>query len=447
MPIARRFRERSFSPVYKPSGIPILGKLKQYQNGSLAWEQYVSMTGTPKASLEYERTWDQKNPGPPYISGGPFAKVYVRLDNGEKYHGIYSNFGKPGITWDNRLEYVGGFGNPNIENDGITYQQLAEAGYYAPFNTTVIPSLAGLGSAAYMKMRPKLENMSLAVSLAELRELPRMLKTTAKGFMDLYHIAGGRDGKRSMYPKKVADQFLNQQFGWAPFISDIMKFYHIYRNQLSLMNQKVDKNGKWYQKHRVLEASGSTQLLFRGYSPGLEPTLLDLCRVVDLDGNFVRGSHDIHAHLEKKIWATGWFTYYRPEFDKNLVGFDSNWNHVNRLLTIYGARVSPSMLYAITPWSWLVDWFTNLGDVIQRASDWALDAIVTKDFYLMYRQIKRIRGSHTLYMHSGDHTFYWDRVIETKQRQVADPYGFELSWDSLSTRQLAILAALGISRT
>jgi hypothetical protein len=38
-------------------------------------------------------------------------------------------------------------------------------------------------------------------------------------------------------------------------------------------------------------------------------------------------------------------------------------------------------------------------------------------------------------------------VTETKLRQKANPFGFGVSWDGLSPLQLAITAALGLSRT
>jgi len=38
-------------------------------------------------------------------------------------------------------------------------------------------------------------------------------------------------------------------------------------------------------------------------------------------------------------------------------------------------------------------------------------------------------------------------VVETKRRIPATPYGFGLKWDEFSSRQKAIIAALGISRS
>jgi hypothetical protein len=36
--------------------------------------------------------------------------------------------------------------------------------------------------------------------------------------------------------------------------------------------------------------------------------------------------------------------------------------------------------------------------------------------------------------------------IETKTRRRANPFGFGVSWEALSARQIAILTALGITR-
>jgi hypothetical protein len=48
---------------------------------------------------------------------------------------------------------------------------------------------------------------------------------------------------------------------------------------------------------------------------------------------------------------------------------------------------------------------------------------------------------------SGLVTLNFVRRFNSKQRVSADsPYGFQLSWDSLSLERLAILSALGITR-
>jgi hypothetical protein len=53
-----------------------------------------------------------------------------------------------------------------------------------------------------------------------------------------------------------------------------------------------------------------------------------------------------------------------------------------------------------------------------------------------------------LNFYSGPVTLQFQRVLSTKQRELADsPYGFNVPWKDLSLRQWAILGAIGISRS
>jgi hypothetical protein len=69
--------------------------------------------------------------------------------------------------------------------------------------------------------------------------------------------------------------------------------------------------------------------------------------------------------------------------------------------------------------------------------------------YLMEHSIVR-----DTYFWDGPTTLKADRIVpspitlvsETKLRRKANPYGFGLTWDELSSRQQSILAALGITR-
>jgi hypothetical protein len=65
----------------------------------------------------------------------------------------------------------------------------------------------------------------------------------------------------------------------------------------------------------------------------------------------------------------------------------------------------------------------------------------------MQHSVRTVNLAETHYFWDGAETFEWNRIIETKQRDKAEsPYGFNLKWESLSPFQLAILAALPISK-
>lgn len=47
----------------------------------------------------------------------------------------------------------------------------------------------------------------------------------------------------------------------------------------------------------------------------------------------------------------------------------------------------------------------------------------------------------------GDTLDTWTQVLDSKDRRIATPFGFGIDMTSLSAKQLAILAALGINRS
>jgi len=125
---------------------------------------------------------------------------------------------------------------------------------------------------------------------------------------------------------------------------------------------------------------------------------------------------------------------------------ESYSNFATKLL---GLDLNPETLWEMAPWSWAVDWFTNAGDVIHNVNAWSSDGLVLKYGYIMEHTIVR-----DIYTWVGDTRFkpdtvYPDVVVlvtETKLRRRATPFGFGLTFSSLTKRQKAIAAALGLTR-
>jgi hypothetical protein len=116
---------------------------------------------------------------------------------------------------------------------------------------------------------------------------------------------------------------------------------------------------------------------------------------------------------------------------------------------ILGLSLTPDIVWNLTPWSWAVDWFSNTGDVISNLTDWATDGLVLRYGYVMEHTI-----TSDTYTYSGNTGLIDGNVrvppltlvTETKIRRRANPFGFGITWDGLSPRQLAITAALGLTR-
>jgi hypothetical protein len=145
-------------------------------------------------------------------------------------------------------------------------------------------------------------------------------------------------------------------------------------------------------------------------------------------------------------WFSGAFTYYLPTGYDSRVALAKLARQAQYLL---GANLSPDVLWELTPWSWAVDWFANAGDVIHNISRFASGGLVMPYGYMMEHTI--ITDTYRFVGNTGFSSPF-DKlpptvlVTETKKRVKANPFGFGVSWNSLSGFQYSILAALGLSK-
>jgi hypothetical protein len=103
------------------------------------------------------------------------------------------------------------------------------------------------------------------------------------------------------------------------------------------------------------------------------------------------------------------------------------------------------------PWSWLVDWFSNAGYVINNLDAGVADRLAADWFYMMRKKEHVVETQLSIPLYGPDRNPVVLQGTATqksfsKVRLRGSPFGFGLSEDSLSPMQLSILGALGMSR-
>lgn len=401
---------------------------------------------TPFNPFISRKVCDDENHGrPPYRHGGPLTIVEVRPNSHEVQGvGTYTTTQplQTVLYGPSLWRYVGGF-LPSLAGSLVS-TDFTDANKI--FSTQLlVPSLTGWGPVAWAKSAPKIEMASGFVALRESRDLPRMLRTTASGFHDIWKSMGGNTQLKHQAPKKVSDHFLNHQFGWSPFLGDMGKFISAYNNTERYLDNMSRDHDRWRVRRRTLEDVVSDVKLAggvgSGHRPNFEPTAWAWWRTGD------QPTWEVREQVHDIVTSVGAFKFYKPEFDKSNPEYHSAVNTVGRQLTMYGARISPSNIYRSTPWTWLIDWGLNIGRSVDRITEFVQDGVVSKYLYVMRHRVRSLELTTRLPFPSGDVILQHRMTIDAKVRRGADsPYGFGLSWDSLSPRRLAILAALGISR-
>lgn len=143
---------------------------------------------------------------------------------------------------------------------------------------------------------------------------------------------------------------------------------------------------------------------------------------------------------------SGRFRYYVPD-----IGSDE-WTQ-RATDALFGSKPTPDLLWSVLPWSWLIDWFTNVGDIIANFSKNAVDNETLDSSFCVASLTEALRvevaiswdGWFDNYLPGEELlTYYEDSTV--KLREVATPYGFGIPYDSLTGSQKSILAALAISR-
>lgn len=116
---------------------------------------------------------------------------------------------------------------------------------------------------------------------------------------------------------------------------------------------------------------------------------------------------------------------------------------------LLGLQVTPEVLWNLAPWSWLSDWFFNVGSLMTNFSALGKDNVVMRRGYMMGHDMTTVTYSNpgvSLYQSLPSGPISQSFTAETKARRRAHPYGFGVTHSQLTAKQAAILAALGISR-
>lgn len=448
-PLGQRYREKL--TVQQPGEVHVVGVLSRFL-GKTHTSVPDTPIGEPKnvtiQSVDAEgtntRCWDYVNPGPPFVTGGAFNLCRAALPQflvqgtGTLASQTFDE------SNDDYYRYTGGFTHLGLNNSAeYAVSAYADLGLDQS-DTDLFPSLEALGAGAYDRLKPRLERAGLGVALAEARDLPKMMRQTSRDFHSLWKGMGGHETSQLMQPKRVADAFLNAQFGWIPFLKDLSDFDDVIQNSRAYIRHIRKNNGKWVKRQRTDNILESEQL-FPTWPHSVYPTIGagigDLFTAPPVS-TFVLRNHT-------QVWYEGEFTYYRPEFDEAKKVDSPIFGDLKRMSTLMGLRINPSVIYKATPWTWLLDWFTNVGDTVDRITDWEVDGIVSKYMYLMHRHTRTWSLKSVLSPKTGGPIELWfDRKIEIKRRENANsPYGFSLSAGGLTDRQKLILAALATSRS
>lgn len=286
--------------------------------------------------------------------------------------------------------------------------------------------LSGIGPKLWKEMNPTKPAVGLGVNIAEVKDFPRLIKGKLDSIKSLV--------KSVTNPKGLADWLLAIQFGWKPLLSDIKKCINLYFK----LEKRIDflmRNGG-VPLHRATPVRPpviTDEVLFEYSGPDNQGWMQDWIPTDgDPDGMEDRFKCKLVLHKEVTERASGVFTFHLGDIPPT---------RAYLRLKLLGLIADEALMWEATRWSWLVDWFSNMGDVISNIEASLRDRVVSLYAYSQRRIVREYRFTCS----NGFYDAKVTRVFDTKCRRKIDPFGLA-SEVSLSNLQLGILVALGLQR-
>nr|UJQ85104.1 MAG: hypothetical protein 1 [Leviviridae sp.] len=302
------------------------------------------------------------------------------------------------------------------------------------------------GAEAWAALRPDLPDFSAVSSMMELKDLGNTLKEGVRLFLAKMRREKIRLRSRGAPHREYSDKHLELMLGWLPLMGDVKNFCSAYHRREKRLRQVIRDERRWVRREAYLGENdlspSPTSVTSTGRNhPMLTPVLVTQC--------YAGNNQYITTNKTKAVrrrWASGKFKYLLPPGPR-----DGRWrNRIRR--RIMGGYISASQAYNLIPWSFVADYFSDLGDFFDAAQEGIGEKLICQYAYIMHRYTVDEEESYSDALIIGSNTTSaWNTVkvrykTELKIRVAASPFGWGLSDDDLTPRQIGILGALGASK-
>ncbi len=439
------FDKAQFGRVrYRTLGVespPVGGTATFYLFGNL----YQTTVVGGEAFRGYEKTWDATHPYYVIFMKGNalFRKSAFR---NQMFRYILKTGGqfKSDKIWFNpdtsfrKLDF-GTLGSNRVRYSGTVSPCTPAVAASAP-NPINETQLMDMGAKQLLYNLPTKPLVGISQTLAELKREGLPKSQSLSQFKDKF-VPYRKDGNYdSLGPRRAGEDYLTWQFGFRPVIQDIY--------DLATSIDTADKQWRMYVKAAEklqrrhfefpVETSTKTEAVASGGSsyPVL-PTTIASGQTSTL--------YRTRTTVTKRRFSAA-YAYALPS------GAESTSATVRKVVQYkqqYGLNIDPALLWELTPWSWLIDWFLPVGNFIQSVSSLILGNTACPWAYISeHTEVTDVYERPGVAFAGTSYKIQPLTVVsDYKRRMEASPFGFGVSsWKDLSPLQLSILAAIGITR-
>lgn len=279
----------------------------------------------------------------------------------------------------------------------------------APSRYIHLTNWSALNTSALAAVNPDKPIVDLPLFLFELRELPSLIRSLG------ISLAGGRGASRN-----VGDAHLSYQFGWAPLFNDLSSLLNLAQET----EKRIDRLKRANKRKRI---SGNLPGYSHSWTTGRTYFRNHISYVYDYS-------------VSQKNWFVG--TYDVPD----LPTLDSSG--IGRLSRALGLSGSASTIWNAIPWTWLIDYFTNIGDymaAMRGNTRWSMTNLCVMSHTVVKATARRSSYYPSRWESTNAH-IYGGGTWVTKERQVSPIVVPRFTFTPfLSGQQLANLGALAVS--
>lgn len=404
--------------TYSPSGSNLTEKL-------MARKEYLEGLDRSFAAAEVPLFYSQGRTN-------AFTKVSAYNKGSFRFAGLYNN--KPSISAYGPLgipAQVPGFaGRTSILDPnyfGIAYQP-----------TTLL--MQNYGSKMHYSASPLKQAAGIGETIAEILSgnIPKITSNFFKSISKLKY-----DLKRA--PKELSQDYLNTQFGIGPILEDLYKIlvdgimlhdalYGTSFRRARGTSLWSDTTVKPYNRNQMPPSGGFH------YSPAGVPTTSGTSYGI----RHSNGTPTYTIHQAYDMRFTARFTLARASSIAN--GYNDK---ALALVRQYGLW-TPKLLWDLAPWSWVLDWYLNIGQGCVTAFDFGKDGGLRSDYACVTtRTTVQVDFPSTTNENSSGRLILspFFHSTTTTHRIPVNPFGNFVTLNSMSSWQKSILIALGLART
>lgn len=274
------------------------------------------------------------------------------------------------------------------------------------------PSVALLSTRLHAESNPSHPITDIGQAIGELKDIPKQLKEIGDSFLH----------------KGFAHAFghlnLSYKFGWAPFLRDVASLLKCQENVDRRFNElrKLKKNGTAIRKRQLSNLTKSESLLGEN---DYWKTIFETTRT-------------------EKVWG---YTIWKPT--DNFPTTDAELFQLARKYAL-GLSLRPETAWKLMPWSWLIDWFANVGTYVEAMRNTAELTCTVANICLEYTQEQTANSTGLIHEDTDGKISAvvspMSFLVTRKNRFPADPPTLTAQLPMLTMDQLGILGSISATR-